>query len=367
MARGRPLVRLIKLMLTLGGRPGRTVAELAARLDCVERTVWRDLQVLEASGVPLTNEREGRHTRWFILDGHGRSLGIPFTHDELLALHFGRHLLRPLEGTVFQEALRSALDKIQAGVSPAAQQFLQQLDQGISARTPGFKDYSRFREAIEVLREAIDRRRTVEMEYHSFGRDDVTVRRVDPYHLWYQFGGLYLAARCHTRQEVLTFAIERIRRISPRRETFARAPDFDLERYLAGSFGLYRGKPARVRLRFSRAVARYVAERQWHPTQRLDSLLTGELEMTLQVAPEIDLKRWILSYGKDVEVLEPGKLRAEIQAEWLAALRGAGGRREPVTLGPPPPAQVRGRHARIPASGEEPGPSVRRAATTRKA
>lgn len=185
MARGRQVPRLIKLMLTLGGRPGRTVADLAARLGCVERTVWRDLQVLEASGIPLTNERGGRHTRWFIADGHTRSLAIPFTHDELLALHFGRHLLRPLEGTVFQEAMRSALDKVQAGLSPAALRFLEELDQGISARNPGFKEYARFRETIEILRQAIERRRTVEITYHSFGRDALNTRRVNPYHLWH--------------------------------------------------------------------------------------------------------------------------------------------------------------------------------------
>lgn len=366
MARGRGLVRLIKLMLNLGGRPGRTATELATRLGCAERTVWRDLQILESSGVPLTNERDGRQTRWFILDGHTRSLGIPFTHHELLALHFGRHLLHPLDGTVFQEALQSALEKIQAGITPSALQLLSQFDQSISARTPGFKDYSRYRETIEILREAISRHRTVEIAYHSFGRDDVTSRRVDPYHLWYQFGGLYLAAYCHTRAGVLTFAVERIQRIAPCPGTFTRPADFNLEGYLAGSFGLFRGRAAQVRLRFSRDVARYVAERQWHPTQHLDSLLTGELEMTLYVAPEIDLKRWILGWGKDVEILEPKKLRDEIRAEWLAALRGTGGRQERVTLGPPPPPQPRRRQTRPPAPAPQAGLSARRAATSRK-
>ncbi len=366
MARGRGLVRLIKLMLNLGDRPGRTVTELATRLGCAQRTVWRDLQVLEAGGVPLTNERDGRQTRWFILDGHTRSLGIPFTHHELLALHFGRHLLKPLDGTVFQEALHSALEKIQAGIAPSALHLLSRLDQSISARTPGFKDYSRYRETIEVLREAIARRRTVEIAYHSSGRDEMTSQRVDPYHLWYQFGGLYLAAYCHNKQAILPFAAERIEEITPCRETFERPADFSLEAYLEGSFGLFRGREAEVRLRFSREVARFVTERRWHPTQRLDSLLTGELEMTLCVAPEIDLKRWILGWGKDVEILQPKKLREEIRAEWLAALRGTGGRQERVTLGPPPPPQPRRRQTRPPASPREGGSSARRTATSRK-
>jgi predicted DNA-binding transcriptional regulator YafY len=159
---------------------------------------------------------------------------------------------------------------------------------------------------------------------------------VDPYHLWHQFGGLYLAAYCHTRQAVHTFAIERIRQIAPCPETFARPADFNLEKYLEASFGLFRGKAVRIRLRFSPEVARYVQERQWHPSQRSAPLLTGELEVILHVAPEMDLKRWIMSYGKDVEILEPKKLRDEIRTEWLAALRGAGGRRERLTIGSGP-------------------------------
>jgi len=56
MARGRSLIRLIKLMLNLGGRPGKTDPELAARLGCVEPTIWRDLQVLETYGGPAVGE-----------------------------------------------------------------------------------------------------------------------------------------------------------------------------------------------------------------------------------------------------------------------------------------------------------------------
>jgi hypothetical protein len=52
-----------------------------------------------------------------------------------------------------------------------------------------------------------------------------------------------------------------------------------------------------------------------------------------------------------VEVLEPKKLREEIRAEWLAALRGPGGRRERLTLIPTAPAKARKAHARLRAEG----------------
>jgi predicted DNA-binding transcriptional regulator YafY len=188
-----------------------------------------------------------------------------------------------------------------------------------------------------LVEDALRARRTLDVEYHSYGRDALTRRRLDPIHLWTQQGGIYLAAYCHQRQEVRTFALERFRQIRVTDDTFEPPADFDLERYLAGCFGLFRGRPVRVKLRLSRNVARYVAERQWHPTQQIAPHLTGELDLSLQVPICPELTRWILSYGKDVEVLAPPSLRARIRREWLAALRGPGGRVESA----PPAAKPR--------------------------
>ncbi|HWU36236.1 MAG TPA: WYL domain-containing protein, partial [Candidatus Acidoferrum sp.] len=117
-------------------------------------------------------------------------------------------------------------------------------------------------------------------------------------------------------------------------DTFETPREFNLDRYLEGSFGIFRGEPVPVRLRFSRQIARYVGERQWHPSQVLSLLLTGELEMALRVPLSPELRRWILGYGKDVEVLGPKSLREDIRREWLSALRGREGQVETLRLAP---------------------------------
>jgi predicted DNA-binding transcriptional regulator YafY len=35
------------------------------------------------------------------------------------------------------------------------------------------------------------------MRYYSASRDHTSRREVDPYHLWFAAGGLYLIANCH--------------------------------------------------------------------------------------------------------------------------------------------------------------------------
>jgi predicted DNA-binding transcriptional regulator YafY len=334
MARGDQLVRRWKVLHLLAVRGGRTAEDLMQEMKCSRRTIWRDLSLLQAAGFPIASEQDGRESRYRLIEGPRGTPSIPFTLTELMSLHLGRHLLVPLRGTPIGGAIHLALEKISATLGAATRTFLTDLDQSISARSVQAKEYSHATETLRLLQQALQERRTLEAKYHSFGRDSVSSRRLDPLHLWHQQGGIYLAAYCHTRRQVLTFALERFRHVRLTGDTFEAPREFNLDRYLEGSFGLFRGEPVRVALRFSRAVARYVAERQWHPSQAVSLLLTGELEMALKVPLSPELRRWVLGYGKDVEVLEPKSLREDIRREWLAALRGKEGQIEALRLAP---------------------------------
>jgi predicted DNA-binding transcriptional regulator YafY len=326
MARGDQLIRQWKLLHTLEVRGGRTTGDLMQEMACSRRTLWRDLAVLQKGGFPIASEQDGRERRYRLIGPPRGAPPGPFTLTELMSLHLGRHLLVPLRGMPAGETIHTALEKVSAALGPAARNFLTSLGESISARTVQAKDHAHASETLRMLQQALQERRTLEAKYHSFGRDTVSSRRLDPLHLWHQQGGIYLAAYCHTRRQVLTFALERFRHVRLTDDIFEAPREFNLDRYLEGSFGIFRGEPVRVALRFSRAVARYVAERQWHPSQTVSLLLTGELEMALKVPLSPELRRWILGYGKDVEVLEPRSLREDIRREWLAALRGREGR-----------------------------------------
>jgi proteasome accessory factor B len=77
-------------------------------------------------------------------------------------------------------------------------------------------------------------------------------------------------------------------------------------------------EPVEVQLRFAQAVASRVAETTWHPTQVVEWESDGALTWRATVSGTIEIRRWILSWGPDVEVLAPADLRAEV-AELVAA------------------------------------------------
>jgi predicted DNA-binding transcriptional regulator YafY len=97
---------------------------------------------------------------------------------------------------------------------------------------------------------------------------------------------------------------------------FERPKDFDLSRHLAGSFGIYHGEGDLVaRVRFRPAVARYVLEGRWHPSQKLTREPDGSVLGEFRLSATTELKAWVLSFGANAVVLEPDSLRREIAEE----------------------------------------------------
>ena len=72
--------------------------------------------------------------------------------------------------------------------------------------------------------------------------------------------------------------------------------------------------PVEVVLRFAPGVASRVGEATWHPSQRVERAADGSLVWRATVAGTIEIRLWILSWGADVEVLEPAALREDVAA-----------------------------------------------------
>jgi predicted DNA-binding transcriptional regulator YafY len=182
-------------------------------------------------------------------------------------------------------------------------------------RTLGAKLEVPVADVLPKIQAALVERRRLRMRYHSLSSGEEGERDVDPYHLTYFDGGLYMVAYCHTRKDVRLFAAERIRAAELLRQRFEVKNGFDLKAFLDRAWGILQGELVTVRVVFSPKVARYIRERLWHPSQRFRDLADGRLEMTLRVADTLEVRRWILGYGTDAEVVEPDGLREALRQE----------------------------------------------------
>lgn len=317
MPRNDQIIRQWHVLRRLEVSRGLTLEELTRSLPADFpkhlRTIRRDLAVLESAGYPLVTERVDGHTRWKLMDGFRHLPALGLAPTELMALVLGRDLLKPLEGTHIHTALDSALAKVSAALPPSGLQFVREMRDFLSVSLGSHKVYREQRETVDRLSRAIADRRTVQMRYFSASRGRSSRREVDPDHLWYAAGGLYLIAYDHRRGEARTFAVERIRALAD--HPYQLPLGFDLDAYVRDALVVMRGKLIAVELVFDKATAAWVRDRVWHPSQRLTPLRDGRLRMTLEVADTRELLGWVLSFGSGARVVSPPGLRQRVREE----------------------------------------------------
>jgi|SoiMethySBSTD1v2_1073268.scaffolds.fasta_scaffold03434_14 WYL domain len=81
-----------------------------------------------------------------------------------------------------------------------------------------------------------------------------------------------------------------------------------------GAFGLIDGPRTQVPIFFDHEVAGFVRRRQWHPTQEI-KLVPGGIELTMEVCSTVELAGWVLDFGNQADVIEPGSNRDQLAAE----------------------------------------------------
>jgi len=319
MPRNDQVIRQWHLIWLLESSRGLTLDEIAKQLppDYPRhgRTVRRDLEALEAAGVPLINERIDGRVRWRLMEGFRKLPALSFSPTELMALVISRSLLQPLAGTEMKTALDSAMAKASRLLPPASMDYVQQIQSVFAVGIGPHKTYREHRQTIDRLTQAIAKKRTVQMRYYSASRLRTTRREVDPYRLWYASGGLYLVGYCHLRKEPRMFAVERMRAVTLTDHPYQMPLGFDLEAFVQDSLTVMRGRPIEVELRFDKATAAWAKDRIWHPSQKLTQLKNNGMTMRLNVADSRELVGWILSFGGGVQVIKPEPLQKAVKDE----------------------------------------------------
>jgi predicted DNA-binding transcriptional regulator YafY len=310
----RPPIR--RLFWALGRlRTGRTLraTDLAAEFEVAVRTAYRDLDFLRDEWrVPLEfDHHEGTYK---LTEPIGSLPLVSLSQGELMAIYFAEKVLRQYRGTPFEPDLASAFQKMQellpdeVRVSPDSLDAYLSLDLGpVSA-----PEAAVFRDVLAAHRQ----RRRALIRYRSLSSGHTTDRRIHPYHVFNLRGHWYVAAWDENRKAVRDFAIHRIRRVTLTTDPFEIPRGFDFRRYMADTFGIEKGsRPAEVAIRFAPRQARWIRERKWHRSARVQEALDGSLVLRLKVAETSELRRWILQFGSEAEVLSPASLRRALAKE----------------------------------------------------
>lgn len=241
MRRADRLFRIVQFL-----RLGRllTAQKLAEKLQVSQRTIYRDIQDLQLSGMPIEGEAGVGYTL-------RRDHDLPplmFTRSELTALVLGVRLVSAWGGAENVVAANQALQRIEA-VLPAG--LRNDLDSILLYAPGGFHMAQHLRERLDILHAACLARQAVAFGY---AREDGerSNRTVRPLALAFWTGVWTLASWCELRNDFRAFRIDRMddvlvleRTFVPRRgqrlEDFIKAAMPTPEQPFAGRRGLVTG------------------------------------------------------------------------------------------------------------------------------
>ena len=285
---------------------GLRVVDLARESGMDRRTIYRDINTLEDMGVPLW-QHEGR----FGINREDYLSTVRLNLNQTIALFFAARLLAHHSDEQNPHVV-AALEKIASALpDETIAGHLSRVAAQIQER-PARREYI---EVLEVFTRAWADRRMVRFMYLAAGRSEAEERTVAPYVLEVARSepASYVIGYDPLRKALRTFKLERVLQAEVLDESYEIPADFDHYSMLADSWGIMDDADVQnVRLRFSPAIAHRIKESMWHRSQQVQDLPDGGCELLIRVAGTREIRPWVLSWGGDVEVLEPLALREEI-------------------------------------------------------
>ncbi len=294
-------------------RSGRklTAAQIADNLEISVRTVYRYIDALCASGVPVVAE-SGHDGGIRILDSF-KETPLFFNTTELKAL-VDAYKFAQGAGYPFTEELESALKKVENSLHEEQRQDLSIQTGGLDVISPARPPYLTV--ALRDLEQAAKEGRTVCIIYRKANTEQEEEREVDPYGLAFDRNEWYAVAFCHRSQAMRTFRVDRIERVGPTEARFERPEGFSASDYFRDQSERRReaeGPLIGVRIEGMPDKLNELC-RHWHLRHYLTERTDREARFVLDV-PTMNkyLPRYLITFGTAIRVLEPPELKRRIQ------------------------------------------------------
>lgn len=305
------LRRVLHLIPALADDRDHPVDEVARRLGVDRRTLLGDLRALaERADVPagfvegfsiwLEGDRVSVHASHFLRP-------MRLTRAEVLALELGLGMLRAECPPEEHRAIERARDRLREVLAKLPGETLEEGDRHAETGAP--VDAA----LLSALRTAARERRRLRICYQKADAAAPTERTLCPYALVFARGMWYLVAHCERSDGLRIFRADRVTEAAATGERFEVPPSFSVADVLRDGRAFQAEGAGRLAVRYSPAVARWIAEREG-----LAPAADGSLTVEYPLADLDWAVRHVLQYGPDAEIVEPAEARRAVRERLLA-------------------------------------------------
>ncbi len=281
--------RLFRILYYILERGRVTAPELADKFEVSVRTIYRDIDWISNAGIPIYATR-------------GKGGGIEIDSNFVI----NNAMLTPNEKEQILLALNSTKNINELEQSDLIKKLSVIFDvknsNWIEVDSTNWNYQDEYQELFEDIKFAIINKRFMSFEYYS-NKLEYTKRKIKPIRLVFKAWSWYVYGFCDLRNDFRFFKLSRMKNSVVSDDIYE-----DDYSNLVIKKEFNQQKTVHVKLKFNKNQANRVYDEFYDKVIEKEWFLFVELDL-----PRDYLYSYILSFGSDVEVLEPEEVRAELK------------------------------------------------------
>lgn len=294
--------RVISILVLLQTKKVITASEIAEKFDISLRTVYRDIRTLEKAGVPIVGEAGVGYS---IMEGY-RLPPVMFNQTEAVALLTAEKFIGNLTDAKTEGSFLSAMEKVKAVLRSDEKNSIEVLDSSIATTHPNRSTGNDF---LQDVLKCVASKHVMCMHYAKLYDKQSTARDVEPVGCYYNYNNWYLIAYCRLKADYRTFRISRIEQLRSTNEKFVDEHP-SLHDYLQSEAETRDSEL--VVVRFTKETSAYAGDKYTFGFVK-EEVHDEYVDMTFLTSSIEYIGRWLISYGKSVQILESDRLRNRIK------------------------------------------------------
>ncbi len=293
--------RLLAITIILLNNKKITAQELSAKFDVSLRTIYRDIESINNSGIPIISF-PGNNGGFGILDTFKLDKHI-FTDDDISSV---LSTLKGVSNSLGESFLGSALEKlVNIGISRNSN-TLENLEEKFVIDFMPMGYTHRQKEVFQSILYALNNSLLLNIEY-SNAKSEISSRQIEPMTLVFKAYAWYLFAFCRLKNECRFFKLSRISNPITEISKFERRPfkysDFEQKAVSITDI-------TTITLKFSKIMKFRVED--YFTNDNIEYLADGTMLVTINWKIDDWVYGYILSFADEVEVISPAYLKEKI-------------------------------------------------------
>jgi len=315
--------RMMRIHRLIENKEYPNCAKIAKEFEMSVRTIKRDVDFMKTR-LKLPIEFDVKRNGYYFTEPVPHFPQVPMSEADTFALFIASKAIEQYRGTPLQRMLEGTFRKLTGQLDQSVRFSLGSLDGVLSFRpfAPGDTELKTF----ELLTRAVSERRAVKFSYRNRGQVTAQQRQVHPYHIACVENQWCMFAFDVKRNDIRTFVLARLSKPTLAGDRFEISKRFDLNEFLKGSFGLFKGnEDFEVVIDLDAFAADDVRGRRLHPSQELTEMPKGMLRIRLRLSSLEEVERWVLSMGAHAAVVRPTALRERLFRTTMEMFQRYGG------------------------------------------